>query len=52
LFTNYIDKKEKIFLIYQEIQIGTVAKSYNRKVFIIYEKMLGYLDFEEAVSHI
>jgi hypothetical protein len=32
----YTDKKEnKIFLIYKEIQIGAVAKSYMRKVFII-----------------
>ncbi len=34
------DKKEKkIFLIYKEIQMGSVAKSFMRKGFLIYEKM-------------
>jgi hypothetical protein len=33
----YIDQKEKeIFLIYKEIQKGSVAKSYMRKSFLIY----------------
>jgi hypothetical protein len=33
------DKKEnKIFLIYREIQIGAVAKSYMRKGFIKYKR--------------
>jgi hypothetical protein len=36
----YTDKKEnKIFLIYQEIQMGSDAKSYMRKGFLIYEEM-------------
>jgi hypothetical protein len=48
------DKKEKIiFLIYKEIQIGAVAKSYMKKGFLIYEEMRKYLViYEEAVSHI
>jgi hypothetical protein len=33
----YTDKKEnKIFLIYKEIQMESVAKSYVRKGFLIY----------------
>jgi hypothetical protein len=37
---SYTDKKEKkIFLIYEEIQNGAVAKSYMRKDFLIYEEM-------------
>jgi hypothetical protein len=33
----YTDKKEnEIFLIYKEIQMGSVAKSYIRKGFLIY----------------
>jgi hypothetical protein len=37
---HYTDKKEnKIFLIYQEIQMGSGAKSYLRKGFLIYEEM-------------
>jgi hypothetical protein len=36
----YTDKKEKkIFLIYKEIQMEAVAKSYMRKGFLIYEEM-------------
>ncbi len=48
------DKKEKeIFLIYKEIQIGAVSKSYMRKGFLMYEEMRKYLTiYEEAVSHI
>jgi hypothetical protein len=46
------DKKEKeIFLIYKEIQMGAVAKSYMRKGFLIYEEMRKYLN-EEAVSQL
>ncbi len=41
---NHTDKKEnEIFLIYKEIQMGSVAKSYIRKGFLIYEKMRKYL---------
>ncbi len=37
---TYTDKKEnKIFLIFKEIQMGAVAKSYKRKGFLIYEEM-------------
>jgi hypothetical protein len=37
------DKKEnKIFLIYKEIQMGSGAKSYMRKGFLIYEEMHKY----------
>ncbi len=51
---RYTDKKENtIFLIYKEIQMGAVAKSYMRKGFLIYEDMRKYLViYEEAVSHI
>ena len=50
----YTDKKEnKIFLIYEEIQSGAVAKSYMRKGFLICEEMHKYFPiYEEAVSHI
>ncbi len=38
---------------YKEIQMGSVAKSYRRKGFLIYEEMRKYLTwYEEAVSHI
>jgi hypothetical protein len=41
---RYTDKKENtIFLIYKEIQMGAVAKSYLRKGFLIYEDMRKYL---------
>jgi hypothetical protein len=36
-------KKEKKFLIYKEIQMGSGAKSYMRKGFLIYEEMRKYL---------
>ncbi len=37
---HYTDRKENnIFLIYKEIQMGSDAKSYMRKGFLIYEKM-------------
>ncbi len=47
------DKKEnQNFLIYKEIQ-STVAKSFVRKGFLIYEEMSKYFPiYEEAVSHI
>jgi hypothetical protein len=50
----YTDKKEKkIFLIYKEIPMGAVAKSYMRKGFLKYEEMGKYLViYEEAVSHV
>jgi hypothetical protein len=36
----YSDKKDNnIFLIYKEIQMGSDAKSYMRKSFLIYEEM-------------
>jgi hypothetical protein len=38
---------------YEEIQMGAVAKSYVRKGFVIYEKMQKYFTiYEGAVSHI
>jgi hypothetical protein len=51
---RYIDKKEKkIFLIYREVQIGAVAKSYMMKGFQIKDEMRKYLVmYEEAVGHI
>jgi hypothetical protein len=52
-FQLLIDKKEnESFLVYKEIQILSVAKSYVRKGFLIYEEMRKYLTiYEEAVSH-
>jgi hypothetical protein len=51
---HYTDKKEsQIFLIYKKIQYGSVAKSYMRKGFLIYEEMRKYFPvYEEAVSYI
>ncbi len=44
------DKKEnKIFLIYKEIQMGGVVKSYMRKGLLIYEEMRKYLVIYEEV---
>jgi hypothetical protein len=38
---------------YKEILMGTVAKSYMRRGFLIYEEMRKYLViYEEAVSHL
>ncbi len=46
-------KENNIFLIYKEIQMGVVARSYMRKGFLIYEEMRKYLViYEEAVIHI
>jgi hypothetical protein len=49
-----IDKKEnQTFLIYKEIQMGSGAKSYMWKGFLIYEEMRKFFPiYEEAVSHI
>jgi hypothetical protein len=49
-----IKKENKIFLMYKEIQKGTVAKSYMMKGFLIYEEIRKYLVMyeEEAFSHI
>jgi hypothetical protein len=38
-----IKEKTKIFLIYKEIQMGSGAKSYMRKFFLIYEEMHKYM---------
>ncbi len=41
---RYTDKKEnEICLIYKEIQMGLVAKSFMRKGFLIYGEMRKYL---------
>ncbi len=46
-------KENEIFLICKDIQMGTVAKSYMTKGFLIYEEMRRCLAiYEEAVSHI
>jgi hypothetical protein len=38
------DKKEnEVFLIYEKFQMGSVAKSYMRKGFLIYDEMRRYL---------
>ncbi len=52
--TVYTDKKEnKIFLICQEIKMGSGAKSYMRKGFLICKELRKYFPIcEEAVSHI
>ncbi len=43
----YTDKKEnEIFLIDKEIQMGSVAKSYMRKGFLIYEEMRKYITIQ------
>jgi hypothetical protein len=50
----YTDKKEnEIFLTCKEIRRRSVAKSYMRKGFLIYEKMRQLLTiYEEAVGYI
>jgi hypothetical protein len=49
---HHTDKKEyTIFLKYKKIQMGSGAKSYTRKGFLIYEEIRKYI-YEEAVSHI
>jgi hypothetical protein len=50
----YTDKKEyKMFLIFKEIRMGSGAKSYIRKGYLIYDEMLKFSPiYEEAVSHI
>ncbi len=46
-----IKKESEIFL--KEIHVGSVAKSYIRKGFLIYEEVRKYLAiYEEAISHI
>ncbi len=54
LMIQYTDKKEnKILLRYRKIQLWSVAMSYMRKGFLIYEEMRKYLTiFEEAFNHI
>jgi hypothetical protein len=42
LTTTLIKKKRKIFLIYKEIQMGSVATSYMRKCILICEEMRKY----------
>ena len=37
------EKEKKLFLVYGDIQMGSVAKSYMRKGFFIYEEMGTYL---------
>ncbi len=51
---RHTDKKEnKIFLICEEIQMGSGAKSYMGKGFLIYGEMRKFFPiYEEAVSHI
>jgi hypothetical protein len=44
--TIHTDKKEnKIFLIFKEIHMGSGAKSYMRKGFLIYEEMHKYFHY-------
>ncbi len=53
-YCRYTYKKEnKIFLIYKEIQMGSGAKSYMRKGFLIYEEMHKFFPiYKDAVNHI
>ncbi len=53
MYEKCTDKKEnKIFLIYKEIQMGAVARSYMRKGFLMYEELRRYfVIYEEAISH-
>jgi hypothetical protein len=45
-----INNKNEIFFKYKEIEMGSSAKSYMRKGFLIYEEMRKYfLIYEEAV---
>jgi len=50
----YTDKKEnEFFTIFKDIQMGSGAKSYMRKGFLIYEEMRKYFTiYEKAVRHI
>ncbi len=51
--STLIKKKIKFSSLYKEIQMGSGAKSYMRKSFLISEKMGKYLTiYKEAVSHI
>ncbi len=51
--SRLIKKENKTFLIYKEIQMGSGAKSYMRKGFLIYEEMRKYFAiYMEAVTHI
>jgi hypothetical protein len=44
IVSKHTDKKEKeTFLIYKELQMGLVAKSYMRKGLLIYEEMRKYI---------
>ncbi len=48
-----IKKEKEIFLIFKEIQMGSVAKSYMRKGFLICEEVCKYSAiYEEAIRHI
>jgi hypothetical protein len=42
-YIGTLKELNKMSLIYKEIQIGEVAKSYMRKGFLIYEEMRKYL---------
>ncbi len=47
---HYTGQKEnKIFLIYKDIQMGSGAKSYMRKGFLIYEEMHNIFTIYEEV---
>ncbi len=48
-----IKKKTKFSVIYKDIQMGSGAKSYMRRGFLIYEEMHKFFPiYEDAVSHI
>jgi hypothetical protein len=47
-----IKKEKEIFLVYKEIQMGSISKSYTRKGFLIFEEMYKYLTIYEEVVEI
>ncbi len=50
LACDYTNKKEnKIFMIYEKIKSGAVAKSYMRTGFLIYEEMLQYFPMRRTL---
>jgi hypothetical protein len=48
--TTLNKKRKEIFLKFKDIQMGSVAKSYTRKGFLIYEEMRKYLSICEETK--
>ncbi len=52
VYSTLIKKENQIFLIYEEIQSGAVAKSYMRKGFLIYVELRKHFPiYGEALVH-